>query len=33
MAKCTWCKKDAIQTFGGLCPICWDADEVREKEK
>jgi hypothetical protein len=32
MAKCSWCKSDATETWSGLCSKCWDADEIREVE-
>lgn len=33
MAKCSWCKQDTPDTWGGLCGRCWDADEIRENEQ
>jgi hypothetical protein len=30
MAKCKWCNTDAVETWSGLCALCWDADEIRE---
>lgn len=33
MAKCSWCKEDSPDTWGGLCGKCWDADEIRESEE
>lgn len=33
MVICAWCKKQTTETWGGLCSICWDADEVRMSEQ